>query len=340
MVFYVGTYTRLGGPGVAVCALEDGAMRLVETAPLPNPTYLILSPDRTRLYAVSSDPAGAGSRGGSCAIYDVRSDGLALRHRFDTGGEGPCHLCLSPDGRFLYVANYTSGHLTVFPLDPPGPRIQLLAHEGASVHPQRQSGPHIHHVSFLPGTRTLAAVDLGIDAVVLYRQDPATGLLSESGRMPCRPGLGPRHIAYGDPGTAYLVHELGNAVSVLRTGADTMTCVQTLSTLPEGFRGDNTGAAIRVFGGHVFASNRGHDSIAVFAVGRDGLLSPAGVFATGGAIPRDFILLPDGRMLVAHQGGTVSLLQWEPEAPALTPCAPPLPIPGAVCVCPALPRRA
>ncbi len=332
MRFYAGTYTRMGGPGIAVCDVTDDRLKLFYAAnELKDPTYVILAKNRKRLYAVSGSQA-EGSGGGSVASYDIIGDILDLRSHRSTGGDSPCHLVCSGDERFLYAANYLSGSLAVFPItaEGVGKRIQLIQHEGKGPHPTRQTGPHLHHVSFIPGTDLLCSIDLGIDAVVTYRQDRKTGLLTLADTMKCEPGLGPRHMAYNPAsvrkgGIAYLAHELGSAVSVLRRSGESWITVQTLSTLPAGWTGsNNTCAAVKVSpdGSRIFASNRGHDSIAVFKTLKDGeRLVREGIYKTGGKVPRDFALLPDGRLLVAHQdeGGIVLLKFTEAAAKKVNP---------------------
>ncbi len=337
MIFFVGTYTRLNGPGIAACSLEGNQLQLLGSAAIPNPTYVILSADRKTLYAGSS-AAADNTAGGSVAAYRVDGGELTLRARRNTGAEGPCFQCLSADERFLYVANYHAGSLTVFPNEPDGlgERIQLIQHEGRGTHPTRQQGPHVHQVSFIPGTNLLLVVDLGIDALLVYDQDPSTGRLTWAGRLDCAPGSGPRHVAYGTNGMIYLANELGNSVTVIsRSDAGAgLVSRQTLSTLPEDWQGETTCAAVRTDGQYVYVSNRGHDSLAVFRIKTDGLLAAEGIYPTGNGIPRDFYLLGGGRILVAHQAGDVSLLQWQPGQ-ALVRLTEPLPIGGAVCVCPA-----
>ncbi len=328
MQFYVGTYTRLGGPGVAVCRLDD-ELELLSTASLPDPSYVILSADQKTLYSISGDPDGA-----ACAAFAVQGQELKEIWRQDTGATGPCHLCLSPDERFLYTANYSSGSLTVLPLDPPGAYIQLIRHEGKSVNPDRQKGPHVHYVSFVPGSNVLAVVDLGLDAVVFYDQDEKSGLLTERERLQCEPGLGPRHLVFAGPDTAWLLHELGNKVSTIKKTDQGWQTVQTLDTLPLSWSGENTCAAIRTDGHHVFASNRGHDSIAVYRIRQDQTLQGVGVFSSGGENPRDFDVLPDGRVLVAHQAGTVVAQQWDRKGEVMRPTGQELALAGAVCICP------
>ncbi|HML48692.1 MAG TPA: beta-propeller fold lactonase family protein, partial [Clostridia bacterium] len=264
-------------------------------------------------------------------------DALRLLSRENTLGQGPCHLCLDPDEAYLIVANYFSGGISVFPVTENGlgPIVQHAQHEGKSVHPTRQAGPHAHHVSFIPGTRLLCCVDLGLDAVLVYRQDPATGRLALNDRLDVAPGLGPRHLAYGKAPYAYLAHEIGSQVSVLLRRADCWETLQTLPTLPPDFEGESTVAAVRLSedGRLLLVSNRGHDSIAFYDIGSDGLLTLRGIHATGGGIPRDFALLPGGRMLIGHQAGQVHLAAWDADSGIQTLDI--LDVAGAVCVCPA-----
>ena len=177
MKFYVGDYTRLGGPGVCQCELAEGQLRLVQTADtlIEDPTYLILSGDGKTLFATSSSPAD-GEEGGSVATFDLSEGGIRLTSMHSTAGGSACHLTLSPDERFLYVANYDDGKLTVFPVSEGkiGRRIQLIRHEGHGPNPRRQECPHIHFVTFHPEDGRLYVVDLGIDAVMIYRQDAET----------------------------------------------------------------------------------------------------------------------------------------------------------------------
>ncbi|NLM77050.1 MAG: lactonase family protein [Ruminococcaceae bacterium] len=335
MLFYVGTQTRLGGPGIVVCKLENNQLACLGSTELDNPTYVILSSDRKKLYAISSASA-EGEEGGSLVTFIVQGDSLLKQQQYSTGTAGPCHLCLSPDGRFIYTAQYQSGTVAAFPVDPPGQRIQLIQHQGRGPHPERQQGAHVHHVSFLPGTQRLIAIDLGLDALVCYEQDPQNGLLNQFMSWSCQPGLGPRHLVYASANLIYLLHELGSAVSVVRVDDKTFTHLQTLSTLPPLWQGENTGAAIRIKGSYLFASNRGHDSIAVLRIQPDGCLHFIDCFSCGGSTPRDFYLLPDNRILVANQGGTVSLLNWDEKNETIRPAGNHLDIAGAVCICPVI----
>ena len=314
MDFYIGSYTRLGGPGVGICHLEGNQLSLQASDFLPNATYVILNRAENRLFAVCNETV-AGEAGTSLASYAVEGRKLTRLSRCDGKGIGPCHLCLSPDERFLYAANYHSGTISVFALDERG-IIEMLVdhvvHEGHSINPQRQAGPHVHQVSFLPGTNLLCAVDLGLDQVILYEQNPETGLLTKHSATEIVPGMGPRHVVHGENGFTYLTCEMGNHVVALRFNGNGFDVLQYLPTLPEHFTGESATAAIRMTadGKKVLVSNRGHDSLAVFSVGGDGLLTPAGIYSTGDRNPRDFNLLKGGRVLIAHQEGDLVLSQW------------------------------
>ncbi|MBQ2957411.1 MAG: lactonase family protein [Clostridia bacterium] len=332
MKFFVGDYTRIGGPGVSLCELEGNIMRLLESVPnLKNPTYQILSADQKTLYSTAND-----ENGGSAAAFDVSSGHLRLVSRQSTAGGSACHLTLSPDERFLYVANYITGNLAVFPVCGAeiGERIQLIQHEGHGPREDRQECAHVHFVAFDPDDdQLLYAVDLGIDAVMAYRQNPETGLLTAQERIDFPAGIGPRHLIFRGADLMYVAHELGSAVSALKRTSAGWKIIQTLSTLPEDWSGENTVAAIRIMDNLLFVSNRGHDSLAVYEISRAGSLTLQGIYSTMGRTPRDFFILPDGRILAAHQdSGDVRLLAFDHNG--LAQIGEPLPLAGAVCICP------
>lgn len=336
MKFFVGDYTRLGGPGVALCELDGNAMRLIESSAelLENPTYVILSGDQNTLYATSSTPCD-GEQGGSVAAYDVSAGTLRLVSRHSTAGFSACHLTLSPDERFLYVANYASGSIAVFPVSGTqiDRRIQLIQHQGHGPNVERQEQAHAHFVAFHPEDGCLYAVDLGMDAIMRYQQNPETGLLTLKEQISVPAGLGPRHLVFAPNDMMYVAHELGSAVSVFRRTEDRWQLTQTLSTLPPDWTGENTAAAIRRKGDLLAVSNRGHDSLACFLIQPDGSLCQEGIYSTLGRTPRDFVILPEGRILAAHQdSGDIRLLEHDEHG--LHPVGDPLPLAGAVCVCP------
>lgn len=331
MRFYLGTYTRLGGPGVALCRLAENAMSMETAVFLENPTYVIANRAGNRLFAVSSASA-SGQPGGSAASFAIGDGNLTLLSRQDGLGDDPCHLCLSPEEDCLYLANYDSGSVSAFPVDGDGrlgPCAQLVQHRGHSVHPERQEGPHAHQVSILPEDGLLCCVDLGLDALLTYARQEATGQLTLHDRFDLPPGYGPRHLARAGEGLYCLAHELASKVSLLRREGGQWHLLETHSTLP-GPCPENTVAAVRVQGNRVMVSNRGHDSLAVFTRKGDHL-EPAGIFPTGDRNPRDFYPLADGRMLIAHQDGAVTLARMDERG--ITPLST-LDVKGAVCALP------
>ena len=325
MKFYVGDYTKglnLGGPGVCECEVTaEGELRFVQSADtlVEDPTYMILSADQNTLFVTCSTPADD-EPGCSVATFDVSDGGIHLTSIHPTAGSSACHLTLSPDERFLYVANYGDGKLTVFPVENGrvGKRIQLIQHEGHGPNPKRQERPHIHFTQFHPQDGRLYVVDLGIDAVMIYRQDPQTGLLTADERVDVPAGMGPRHLAFRDD-MMYVAHELGGAVSAFRSTAGGWKLEQTVPTLMEGCGSEGAVAAIRVFDDRLYVSNRQNDSIAEFEIRMGGSLALERTFSTFGSFPRDFVVLDMGLLLVANQNsGDIRLIAAPPlESPAM-----------------------
>lgn len=307
MKLYIGTYTDLGGPGIWSGELENDAFNcLGALRDADNPNYLIKCDKKRALFAV----AGSGNRGYCALSYDLSTGAPRLSSKQELSGRDPCHLVLSPDGRFLITANYADGSLSVFPVDGNKilPQSQFIRHEGKSVNPARQEGPHTHHVSFAPGEHGLLhAVDLGLDKLMEYRFDAPSGHLTFERAFDIPRGSGPRHLTYAAGGEhIYICNELSSEVTFIERG----TVHPGVSTLPAGYEGESFTAAIRISPDEnaLFVSNRGHDSIAEFSL-EGGMPSLSRHIPSGGQFPRDFVLLPGDKLLVANQnGGGVVLL--------------------------------
>lgn len=328
---YIGTYTNGGGEGIYRIRLGPGSGEARLAARAENPSYLTPgSGSGAMLYAVLET---AETEGAVCA-FSVEADGSLLQRAAQaTGGRHPCHLCVH--GGRLYAANYSSGSLAVFPLKNglPGPALQILRHEGAGPHPTRQEGPHAHCIVPVPGGDMLCVADLGLDRLRFSR--PCAEGLALAEELAVNPGAGPRHIVFsGDGRLAWLVCELSNEVYALRRERS-WAVTGIYPTLPEGYAGESTCAAIRLSpdGALLCASNRGHDSVACFRVdAASGALTPAGIFPTGGKTPRDIAFSPDGSLLLAanQDSGTVTALSVAEgfrQAAALE-------IPSPVCILP------
>ena len=299
---YIGTYTNAGGKGVYRADLDAaGKLALVDAAESVSPSYVIFSADRRFVYAANEAREVDGVPGGALTAFELRSDGsLKKLVTRPTGGSSPCHI-LEHFG-YLYVANYGDGSITVYPLQKgvPGEAEFLHRHEGSGPDVRRQEGPHAHCVMAVPGTDAFCAIDLGIDQARFYRKDDKALTLVQALSLPG--GAGPRHVVFSADGRfGWIVTELSNEVFAIRHDRE-WSVIGAYSTLPQGFTGLSNCAAIRLVndGGVVAASNRGHDSVAVYDVdAATGLLKMKGIYPVGGKTPRDINFSPDGKWLLS-----------------------------------------
>ena len=292
MRFFAGGYSE-NSPGIALIDPQNGMKPM--PSEVENPSWLLPNRDRSVLYAVSETHPDGGA-----AAFRFENDALTLVSRQKCGGGSPCHLALSRDERFLYAANYSTGSVSVFPVNGAEilPRVQLVEHG---------EGAHAHCTVFHPADDAAYVCDLGLDRVFLYRQDPETGLLTREDELEVPKGAGPRHLIFDGNDRMYVACELGSLLVFFEREAGKWIRRQILSTLPEGFEGRSSVAAIRLDGKTVCVSNRGHDSVAVFALNEDGTCVSPSFRMTGASFPRDFRLF-DGKLYAANQfGGCVTV---------------------------------
>ncbi len=324
LLVYVGTYTKTTSKGIYVGRFDPETGKLGEltlAGAASNPSFLALAPDGRHLYAVSegADAPYAGKPSGTVDAFalDAKTGLLTLLNHAPSGGRGPCHLNVGPDGKAVFVANYGGGTVAMLPIlagGGVGEPSSVIQHEGHSVHPTRQKQPYAHSITLTPDGRFAFAADLGNDHVYTCRVDSAAGTLTPAGETILAPGSGPRHLAlHPDNQHAYLINELANTITTfaLNPATGALTTLQTVPTLPAGFTGKNTTAEVVVHpsGRFVYGSNRGHDSIAVFAVDpATGLLSLIQDVSTQGKTPRNFALDPTGRWLIAANQDSDSLV--------------------------------
>jgi len=310
MRLFVGTYSDT----IATLHFDPATGRLERgpaIAGIGNASWLERHPSLPMLYAANE------LRDGAVTAYAIVPDGLVARATHPTLGADPCHLGIA--GGLLVAANYSSGHVTAFPLDAqgvPGPACQVIAHTGASLHPTRQSAAHPHHVGGHAGR--LLVSDLGLDAVMVYRV--AEGALVADGPAISTPqGGGPRRfIGHPTLPVAYVLNELHASITRYRTGAPGgWRACDTVTMLPAGWIGGRSGAelAVAASGRFLYASNRGHDSIAIFALDDEGALHPRGHAESGGASPRHIEISPCGTFLaVANQrSDRVTMFRLDPS---------------------------
>lgn len=319
-IFYVGSYGEKNEVTIHVCQMdkESGELSILQKVEgIENASFLALHPNGHRLYAAKEVAESNGVAGGEIAAIAVDAEtGLlgSVTSVASTAGAHPCYVSVNEAGTAVYAANYTGGNVTMHPLTGDG-EIQAAASvmqhtcEPGPV-ADRQEAPHAHCIAQLPGTRFVCAVDLGMDAVVTYWHDEASGVLLKTDEAKLPAGAGPRHIAFHPTmDTAYVANELASSVTLMKVdkSAGVLKAVETFSTLPIDYKGYNDSADIHLSsdGRYLYSSNRGHNSIAVFAIdGASGMLSPIQHISCGGELPRNFGITPDGDYLLAANGKT------------------------------------
>ena len=326
-----GTYQRNGGDGLHSLVRDSAGTWL------PGPAYVDAAnasfgayADRYDLYYFVDEQAGA-------VNILRRREGWDRLARTGTMGEQPCYIAMSADQRWLAVANYGSGSISLWRLDPETGLAEGLPlvrqNEGTGPVRARQDGPHAHCVAFAPDRKWLYHVDLGTDEVLAHRLDDEAGWLGDPLRaLAAQPGSGPRHLAFHPHvPLAVLASELASTVTLLEVGDGALVPRETLSTLPLDFRGESLAGhiAFNAAGDRVYVTNRGHDSVAVFALS-DGALVSLQHVPSGGASPRAFILLEADRQLVLanEESGSLTSFEIAPDG-TLSPSGQALPLPGA-----------
>lgn len=332
---YVGCYTTAQrysrGDGIHVYRVdsETGSWSHVQqVGNLVNPSFLALGRDRRCLYSAHGDETYASS-----FVVDRETGFLSPLNRAETGGRNGVHLTVDPSGRFILVANYSSGSVAVMPVRQDGSLgepVQVVALQGqAGPHRIEQTSSHPHQILFNPGGRFVMVPDKGLDRIFVFRFDAATGRLTptEQGSVAALPGSGPRHIAFHPTlPILWAINEINNTVVTYYLEAEHggLRPVQILPTLPSDCVHENTGSEICVSSGgrFVYCSNRTHDSIAIFAADpASGLLTSVGWVPTRGRIPRFIGFDPSFRFLYAcnEQSDTVVSFRADPSTGCLAP---------------------
>jgi 6-phosphogluconolactonase len=346
---YVGTYTGNNSKGIYAYRFNsstgkaDSIGLVAETA---NPSFLAVHPNQRFLYAVNEVSDFEGKSGYVSAFsIDARTGHLNLINKVSSGGADPCHLAVDKSGKWLFVANYSGGSLSLFPIKESGElgtaSIQVQ-HNGSSVNQRRQEGPHVHSVNLSSDNRILLVCDLGLDKIMIYRFDAGKGTLklNDPSFVKLLPGSGPRHLSFHPGGRlVYLINELDSTLTAFAYNPErgSLREIQTLSTLPLRFEGASITAEVEVHpdGKYVYGSNRGHDSIAVFAIqGKEGSLKPVEHVPTQGKTPRQFAIDPTGSFLFAanQNSDEIVLFRIDRKTGRLTSADTVLKTPLPVCV--------
>ena len=325
-LFYVGTYTNDDGKatkskGIYAFRYDAATGEITAlglAAETTNPSFVALHPNGRFLYAVNEvgNYQGPNSGGVSAFSIDRSKDGratgkLTFLNEVASRGADPCYITLDKTGKYVLVANYTGGSVAAFPVLADGKLGEASAfvqHTGKGTNPERQEGPHAHSIDLSPDNRYAMVDDLGLDELLVYKFDAAKGSLTPNDPPFAKldAGAGPRHFALHPNGKfAYVLAEMGHSVTAFTNDPTTgkLQAMQTVATLPKDFTGRNDDAEIEIHpsGKFLYASNRGDDSIAIFAIDQsNGRLTSAGIVPTGGKEPRSFEIDPSGTLLFAE----------------------------------------
>ncbi len=347
---FVGTYTmKTASKGIYAFRYDANFGKLTPlgvAAETPDPSWVAIHPNGKFLYAVNE--AGKNSMVSAFAI-DSSSGKLTLLNQLPALGEDPCYLSFDRTGKYVFVANYTSGNVVVFPIGADGKLRAATANvrdEGKlGPNKERQDGPHAHWIEASAGNRHAYVSDLGLDKVLIYKFDAAKGSLTNpdakqqdafSATLP--PGTGPRHVTFPRGGNfMYVLAELNSTVTVFANDAqEKYRAVQTISTLTHGFSGRNAAAEITIHpnGKFLYTSNRGHDSIALFRIDpTTGKLTAAGDYSVEGKEPRHFAIDPSGNYLLSENqlSDKIVTFRIDQKTGALTPTGDAVEVPSPVC---------
>jgi 6-phosphogluconolactonase len=349
---YVGTYTQEGSTSKGIYAYRFDA----DTAKLTpvglaaetiNPSFLAVHPNHRFLYAVNEIGNYKGQKSGGVSAFAIdRATGkLTFLNEVASGGGGPAYITVDKAGKYVLVANYDGGSVAAFPVLEDGRLGEASAfvqHTGHGTNPERQEAPHAHSIDLSPDDRFAIVDDLGLDETLVYKFDNTKGSLTPNTPpfAKAAPGAGPRHFAFSPSGKfAYMLTEMGNTVTAFGydSSAGVLNSLQTISTIPKDFTKLNEDAEIEVHpsGKFLYASNRGHDSITVFAIDPNkGTLTLVEYASTKGASPRSFEIDPTGKLLFAanEKSDNIVVFRIDQKTGRLTPTGKVLEVSQPVCV--------
>lgn len=333
-----GTGQVLQGKGKGIYAYEldpeSGALNEIAITPdVRNPSYMAFDPDRKFLFAVNEYKEYNGMASGAVSAFRLEGESgkVTFLNQVASHGTDPCHLIVDKTGSCVLIANFASGSVSVLPINADGSLREascVVQHEGRSVDPVRQQGPHAHAVELSRDNRYAFVPELGGDTVQIYELDAANGQIAPNPNQPSiamAPGAGPRQLVmHPNRDFAYLINELNSTMTAY--GYDPakgmLSEINTLSTLPEGFDGHSSCAEVQISpdGRFLYGSNRGHNSIAIYAIGEDGSILLVGHESTRGEIPRNFEIDPTGKWVaVANQDtGNIVLFSRDAESGQLS----------------------
>ena len=344
MYVYFGTHRS--GPGIGFSLAhfdtDTGALTKPEfIMEAVEPAFFVIHPDGRHLYTCNS-----GSTTGSVSAYEInpKTGKLTLLNEKPAGGADPSYITLDKTDHYALVANYQGGNIAVLAINPDrslGDRTGFAQHTGSSVNPERQTRPFAHSIIVDPSNRFALVADLGVDKVFVYRFNEKDGSLTPNDPpfAAVKPGSGPRHVKFHPNGKwVYLINEMGCTATGFNWNAakGSLTEFQTISTLPERFTNTNTCAELEIHpnGRFLYGSNRGHDSIVVFAIDQaTGKLTLVERVSSQGKWPRNFTFDPTGKWILCtnHNSNNAVIFRVDGTTGKLTPVGQPVEVPYPFC---------
>lgn len=326
VLVYIGTYTNGKSEGIYVYRMEKstGVLEYVSKATgVDNPSFLAVHPQQSYLYAVNEVGEFAGKSSGAVSAFSIESQTgeLTYLNQQPTHGPGPCHLSVDQTGKLVLVANYGGGSVSVLPIQNDGQlgeATDFIQHEGSSINPRRQEGPHAHSIILSPDNRYAFVPDLGLDKIMIYQLNLTQGKLKPNDEpwVQVKAGAGPRHFTFHPNGRyAYVINELDSTFTAFTYDGThgTLKEMQMVPTLPEDFEGTSHCADLHISpsGKFLYGSNRGHDSIVIYAIDENtGKLTYVGHELTQGENPRNFVIDPTGTFLLAANQSTDTIVTF------------------------------
>ncbi|MVM40184.1 beta-propeller fold lactonase family protein [Spirosoma sp. HMF3257] len=346
-IMYVGTYSLRGSEGIYVYEFDRkaGSMKPIQSvANAKSPSFLALHSSGHYLY--SANEAAAKTENGISAYAIDRATGkLSFLNGQPSLGTGSCHVSIDQTGKTAFVSNYGGGNLAVLPIKADGtlaPATDSVQDTGSGPNAKRQEKAHVHSSTLAPDNRFLYVADLGTDKLNIFDIDVKASKVKPASTpyATVKPGSGPRHFTFHPNGKyAYLVEELISSVAVFSRNAKTgaLTLLEdNVKTLPANFTSENTSADIHIdpSGKFLYQSNRGHNSLAIFAIGNDGKLTKVGDQSTEGKTPRNFLIDPKGEFVfVANQDSdNITIFKRDQKTGKLTYTGQSVNVPAPVCV--------
>jgi len=349
-ILYVGTYTSGKSEGIYIFTFNESTGELIHSNTakgVTEPSFLAIDGKGRFLYSVNETTEFKGKPTGALSAFSIdRNTGaLSLLNQRASLGGSPCHVIVDATARFVLVANYTGGNVSVFPIRADGSlgeATDSVQHQGAGPNKERQEGPHAHCVMLDKSNRYAFAADLGLDKVMIYRFDEKIGKLTPANQKwaQVKPGAGPRHLVFHPNGKfAYVINELDSTLTAFNydSANGALNSTETVSTLPQGYSGTSYCADLHFSpsGKFLYGSDRGHNSIVVFGVdGETGKLTYIEHASTQGKTPRNFTIDPTGRFLLVanQQSDTVVTLQIDQSTGRLKPTGYMAEVPTPVCL--------